>query len=309
MPPPKVKRQNEEIAGIVRQVLGSMTLGEAEIRLDHRLSTEAIRRLKSGKVGRESTIRVFADGFRKELCEYYGDEIRARFGECDPASFAPDDWLAEKAGFVVDEEPEDSEPLATRRQVDELAQKMNALIERLPGSGSGVDADWAALDEQLANAVRKASEVFTQEHPGATIRLHRAQVLTRDLDTAHHALETATRELPSIIGYAWSVMEETHLDRWMGPYFWEVVGTPDDGTALLLIVEVTRQGAETTAFGSGIDERQLAYQLLAEGLKSITAEFNGPVMVDLRSLDRWDVEDVRRYLGELRQALCEMQRG
>jgi hypothetical protein len=88
-----------EIADLVGRVLGDLSLEQAAIHLNYRVSRTPIGDLKRGKIGRESTLREFAEGFSSRFCEEFGDEIRERFGECSP--HAASDWLAEKAGFAL----------------------------------------------------------------------------------------------------------------------------------------------------------------------------------------------------------------
>jgi hypothetical protein len=86
-----------EIAELIGRVLGDLSLEQAAIHLNYRVSRTPIGDLKRGKVGREGTLRDFAEGFASRFCQEFGDEIRQRFGECSP--HAVSDWLAEKAGF------------------------------------------------------------------------------------------------------------------------------------------------------------------------------------------------------------------
>jgi hypothetical protein len=88
---------NTEIGGVVSQVLGELSLEQAAIHLNYRVSRTPIGDLKRGKVGREGTLREFAEGFWPRFCEEFGEEVIERFGECSQRSVS--DWLAEKAGF------------------------------------------------------------------------------------------------------------------------------------------------------------------------------------------------------------------
>jgi hypothetical protein len=86
-----------EFGAIVRRLRGDLSYERAAEKLRYAVSTNAIRLMETGKVGRERTIRALAEGFVEEICEQFGEEIRARYGHCDPSAAA--DWLAEKAGL------------------------------------------------------------------------------------------------------------------------------------------------------------------------------------------------------------------
>jgi len=88
---------NREVGRIVTDVLGEMSLEQAAIHVDYKLSRTPLGDLKKGKVGWEATLRTFAEGFWQRICELYGAEVTARFGECTRETAS--DWLAEKAGF------------------------------------------------------------------------------------------------------------------------------------------------------------------------------------------------------------------
>lgn len=68
-----------EVGAIVDKVLGGASPAQASIRVGYRVGKEAIRTLKSGKVGWESTVREFAENFAEKLCEHYGDERLSGF--------------------------------------------------------------------------------------------------------------------------------------------------------------------------------------------------------------------------------------
>jgi hypothetical protein len=90
-------RLNAEIAEIVTRVLGDLSLDQASEKINFDLSRTPLRELKRGKVGREETIRKFAEGFWQRLCREYGEEITAGFGTCSLETAS--DWLAQKAHF------------------------------------------------------------------------------------------------------------------------------------------------------------------------------------------------------------------
>lgn len=94
---------SEELAEVVTRVVGSMSMEQAAIRLEYRLTAMTVSRLRKGKTGLEATVRTFAEGFADRICEEYGEQIRERFGECDKRTAA--DWLAETAGFQVRARP------------------------------------------------------------------------------------------------------------------------------------------------------------------------------------------------------------
>jgi hypothetical protein len=76
-------RLQPEVAEVVGKVLGDWSLEQAAIHIEYALSKSAINDLKRGKVGREVTVRTFADRFWKRFCEVYGSEISAAHGTCD----------------------------------------------------------------------------------------------------------------------------------------------------------------------------------------------------------------------------------
>lgn len=89
--------RNPEVAEIVQKVLGSLSLELTAEKLNYRLTRTPISDLKKGKIGREETVRTFAEGFAGRICEEYGEVVSERFGECNEQTVS--DWLAEKAGF------------------------------------------------------------------------------------------------------------------------------------------------------------------------------------------------------------------
>ena len=88
---------NEDVKDITWRVLGELGLDRAAEKLDFKLTRTPIADLKRGKVGREATIRTFAEGFWERFCEEYGHQICERFGQCNREAVS--DWFAEKAGF------------------------------------------------------------------------------------------------------------------------------------------------------------------------------------------------------------------
>lgn len=88
---------NPEVAEIVDRVLGDLSLEQAAVHLRYALTRTPISDLKRGKVGRENTVRVFAEGLWQKFCELYGDEIAPNGGECGREVVS--DWFAAKCGF------------------------------------------------------------------------------------------------------------------------------------------------------------------------------------------------------------------
>jgi hypothetical protein len=92
-------RLNPEVAEIVSRVLGELSLDRASEALRYALSRSPLRDLKKGKIGREKSVRTFAEGFWKRICEHYREEVTAQFGDCNQEACS--DWLALKAGFGI----------------------------------------------------------------------------------------------------------------------------------------------------------------------------------------------------------------
>lgn len=88
---------NAEVAEIVNAVLGDLSLESAAIKLNYKVGREGLRLLRNGKIGRETTVRAFAEGFADRISELYGREIGDTYGERTPEAVS--DWLAAKAGF------------------------------------------------------------------------------------------------------------------------------------------------------------------------------------------------------------------
>jgi hypothetical protein len=83
---------------ILSDILGSISLEQAHIRLDYELAPETIRRLKKGFPTREGTIRAVAVAFWQRVCEVYGEDVTACFGDCNVRTAS--DWLAALWGYT-----------------------------------------------------------------------------------------------------------------------------------------------------------------------------------------------------------------
>jgi hypothetical protein len=118
--------QNDELAEIVGQIIGDLSFEQAAIKIQHMVGREGIRALRSGKVGRESTVRTFAVGYSEQICELFGEQVADQFGKCDFESAA--DWLAAKAGFT--KEPQ---VFVSHAEIDAAALEKAAMkaLERL----------------------------------------------------------------------------------------------------------------------------------------------------------------------------------
>lgn len=92
------KRANVEFGEIVRAIRGDLSFEKASEAINYAVSSNALRILESGKVGRERTVRAFARGFADRICQLYGEQVKERFGEC--TEWFAENWLAEKAGFL-----------------------------------------------------------------------------------------------------------------------------------------------------------------------------------------------------------------
>lgn len=152
--------RNEEIAEIVTRVLGDLSLAQAEIHLKYQLSREAIRSLKAGKIGRESTMRTFAEGFWSKFHDLYASEIRAAFGICTPPTVS--DWFAQKAGYALTKATPATATFSAA-QVEEIVSSAAAsVVERLDEAVEGVLArayGWR-YDEEFGKVARELAEGF-----------------------------------------------------------------------------------------------------------------------------------------------------
>ena len=68
---PREGKQNAEVGEIVQTVRGRLSYEQAAIRIKHAISGNAIRILEGGKIGREATVRAFAEGFWERFCDSY----------------------------------------------------------------------------------------------------------------------------------------------------------------------------------------------------------------------------------------------
>lgn len=155
---------NAEVRRIVETVLGDLSMEQAAIRLGYNLSRTPIGDLKRGKVGREETVRKFAEGLWERFSEHYGEAVQERFGACTRETVS--DWFAEKAGFGLrySGKPAEEPPAPNGYpDVSTLAgQIADRVAERLQITWEGTLLQLTSGAEVLAAGLRDLEERYQQ---------------------------------------------------------------------------------------------------------------------------------------------------
>lgn len=144
MPSERV-RIRPDVAAIVGRILGDLSPEQAAIRSDYRVGKDAIRSLRRGKIGWESTARGFADNYGDLLREHYGEEIAAEFGDAEPKSVS--DWFAAKCGFAW--------KFHLRPEAEELSDLADVDISSYRGAEGLTPDDVRLANELLRTFIRE----------------------------------------------------------------------------------------------------------------------------------------------------------